>query len=111
MALAFFSSSGRISSARWGKLMDVILLSASAFLFSPLALNLNLRAYVNSTPSGFVSISPAPEPSTHDDSSMNNIHGSGSYSLSSIGASSGSSSGRSTMKTARICPLTDVLGR
>ncbi|GKD39965.1 hypothetical protein Tco_1260172 [Tanacetum coccineum] len=67
--LAFFFSSGRISSARWAKLVDVILLSAFAFLFSPLALNLNLRAHVNSTSSGFVSISPALEPSMHDDPS------------------------------------------
>nr|GEU33308.1 hypothetical protein [Tanacetum cinerariifolium] len=36
MALAFFFSSGRIYFVRWAKLVDVILLSASAFLFSPL---------------------------------------------------------------------------
>ncbi|GKG47637.1 hypothetical protein Tco_0507122, partial [Tanacetum coccineum] len=35
-------------------------------------------AYVNSAPSGFVSIRPAPEPSTQDEPSVNNVHGSGS---------------------------------
>ncbi|GKD36932.1 hypothetical protein Tco_1257139 [Tanacetum coccineum] len=130
MALASFFPYGRIPSARWAKLVDVILLSAFAFLFSPLgtclmenslkvlarvlnfsryciipdsfailainasystsllvALNLNLRAHANSTPSGFISISPALEPSMHDDPSVNNIHGSKSSSLSSIGVS------------------------
>ncbi|GJX83442.1 gypsy type transposase [Tanacetum coccineum] len=128
--------------------LDAILLSASAFLFSPLgtclmenslkvlarfltsicsairrpaikasysasllvALNLNLRAYVNSIPSGFIIIRPAPEPSMHDDPSMNNTYGSRSSSLSSIIVSRGSSFGRSTMKSTRICPLNDVLG-
>nr|GEV62361.1 copia protein [Tanacetum cinerariifolium] len=31
---------------------------------------------VNSVPSGLVSISPAPDPSTHDDPSVNSVHGS-----------------------------------
>ncbi|GKB63918.1 hypothetical protein Tco_0920104, partial [Tanacetum coccineum] len=73
------SSSTSTCLLKWAKLVDAILLSASAFLFSPLAsllvaLNLNLGAYVNSTPSGFVSISPALKMSMHDDSSVNNIH-------------------------------------
>ncbi|GKF61747.1 hypothetical protein Tco_0181801, partial [Tanacetum coccineum] len=74
------------------------------------ASNPNLRAYMNSIPSEIVSISLAPEPSMHDDPSVNSIHGSESSSLSSIGVSGESSSGRSTMKSARICPLTEVLG-
>ncbi|GJW17867.1 hypothetical protein Tco_0025303, partial [Tanacetum coccineum] len=153
MALAFFFSSGRISSVRCAKLVDAILLSAFAFMFSYLgtclmenslkvlarfltfskylimpgyfatlaikasysasllvASNLNLIAYVNSVPSGLVSIRPASEPSTHDEPSVNNIQGSGSSSLFSMGISVDSSSGRSTMKSAKICPLTDVLG-
>ncbi|GKE80918.1 hypothetical protein Tco_1550918, partial [Tanacetum coccineum] len=40
------------------------------------ASNLNLMAYVNSAPSGFVSIRPASEPSTQDEPSVNNVHGS-----------------------------------
>ncbi|GJQ97365.1 hypothetical protein Tco_0008504 [Tanacetum coccineum] len=118
---------------RWTKLVDAILLSASAFLFSPLgtclienslkvlvraltfskylimpgsfampaikasysasllvASNLNLKAYVNSTPSGFIIIRPAPEPSMHDHPSLKSIHGSESSSLSSMGVSGGS---------------------
>nr|GEX79175.1 integrase, catalytic region, zinc finger, CCHC-type, peptidase aspartic, catalytic [Tanacetum cinerariifolium] len=148
-----FSSSTSTCLLRWAKLVDAILLSVSAFLFSPLgtclienslkvlvraltfskylimpgsfampaikasysasllvALNLNLRAYVNSTPFGFVTIRPAPEPSMHDDPSVNSIHGSESSSSSSMGVSGWSSSGRFTIKSARICHLTDVLG-
>ncbi|GKA12659.1 ribonuclease H-like domain-containing protein [Tanacetum coccineum] len=121
------SSSTSTCLLRWAKLVDAILLSASAFLLSPLgtclienslkvlvrvltfakylimpgsfaipaikalysasllvASNLNLEAYVNSIPSGFESIRPAPEPSMHDDPSVNNIHGSGSSSSSSM---------------------------
>nr|GEV60251.1 transposase (putative), gypsy type [Tanacetum cinerariifolium] len=109
MALVFPFSSGRISFVRWAKLVDAILLSASAFLFSPLGTclienslkvlasyqtlysasllvvsNLNLRAYVNSIPSRFVMIRPALEPSMHEDPSVNNIHGSESASSSSM---------------------------
>nr|GEU74810.1 hypothetical protein [Tanacetum cinerariifolium] len=87
---------------RWAKLVGAILLSASAFLFAPLGSNMNLRAYVNSTPSGFVITRPASEPSMHDDSFVNSIHGFGSSLLSSMGVSRGSSSGRSTMKSAKI---------
>ncbi|GKE81424.1 hypothetical protein Tco_1551424, partial [Tanacetum coccineum] len=57
-----------------------------------------------------VSIKPAPEPSTQDDPSVNNVHGSGSSSSASMGVSGESSFGRSTMKSANIYPLTDVLG-
>nr|GFD23849.1 hypothetical protein [Tanacetum cinerariifolium] len=73
------------------------------------ALNLNLRAYVNSVPFGFVIIRPAPEPSMHEDPSVKSIHGSESSSLSSMGVSRGSSFRSSTMNSARICPLIDVL--
>nr|GEV45994.1 reverse transcriptase domain-containing protein [Tanacetum cinerariifolium] len=58
----------------------------------------------------FVTISPAPEPSTQDDPSMNNDHGSGSFSSASMGVAGESSSRRSTMKSAKIYPFTDVLG-
>ncbi|GJY25409.1 hypothetical protein Tco_0400135, partial [Tanacetum coccineum] len=92
----FFKSAGK---------RPAIKASYSASLL--VALNLNLRAYVNSIPSGFVIIRPPPEPSMHDDPSVNNTHGFGSYSLSSIIISRGSSSGCSTMKSARIYPLTD----
>ncbi|GKG54994.1 hypothetical protein Tco_0562981, partial [Tanacetum coccineum] len=63
-----------------------------------------------SIPSGFMSISPAPEPSVQDDLSINRIHSSGSSSSSAIRVSGESSSGNSTMKSANICPLTDTLG-
>nr|GEZ80562.1 reverse transcriptase domain-containing protein [Tanacetum cinerariifolium] len=66
---------------------------------------------VNSTPSRFMIIKPDLETSMHDDPSVNNIHGSGNSSLSSIGVSGASSSRSSTMKSARIHPFTDVLGR
>nr|GEX38190.1 hypothetical protein [Tanacetum cinerariifolium] len=45
-----------------------------------------------------------------DDPSVNNVHGSESSSLTLTGAAEESSSGRSTMKSAKICPLTDILG-
>nr|GEX69599.1 hypothetical protein [Tanacetum cinerariifolium] len=85
-------------------------IKASYYASLLVALNLNLRAYVNFVPFGFVIIRLAPEPSMHDDPSVKSIHGSRSSSLSSMGVSGGSSSERSTMKYARICPLTDVLG-
>ncbi|GKC67442.1 hypothetical protein Tco_1100040 [Tanacetum coccineum] len=67
-------------------------------------------AYVNSAPSGFVSISPAPEPSTQDDPSVNKVYGSGSSSGSAMSSFGDSSSGRSTIKSANIWPLIAVLG-
>ncbi|GKG29599.1 hypothetical protein Tco_0419497, partial [Tanacetum coccineum] len=72
--------------------------------------NLNLMAYVNSIPSGFVSMSLSPEPSIQDDPSVNKVQGSGSLSGSVMGSSEDSSSGRSTIKSANICPLIDILG-
>nr|GFC98022.1 hypothetical protein [Tanacetum cinerariifolium] len=45
-----------------------------------------------------------------EDLSVNNVHRSGSFSSTSTGIARESSSGRSTMKSARICPLTDTLG-
>ncbi|GJS56377.1 hypothetical protein Tco_0629739 [Tanacetum coccineum] len=63
---------------------------------------------VNSTPSGFMS--PTPKPSVQDDPSVNRIHGSGSSSYTSVRVFEDSSSSRSTMKSANICPLTDTLG-
>nr|GEY57804.1 putative ribonuclease H-like domain-containing protein [Tanacetum cinerariifolium] len=81
--------------------------------YSPLLLvasNLNLRAWVNSSPSGFVSISPASVSSAQDDPSVNKIHISGSSFSTSMAVSGSSSFRRSTMKSAMICPLTNTLG-
>ncbi|GJY82828.1 hypothetical protein Tco_0496204 [Tanacetum coccineum] len=64
---------------------------------------------VNSVPSGLVSINPAPDPSIHDDPSVNSVHG--SCGISVAGVSGKFSSGFSMRKSARICPFTDVLGR
>nr|GFC88474.1 hypothetical protein [Tanacetum cinerariifolium] len=50
--------------------------------------------------SGLVSIRPAPDPSTHDDPSVNNVHGSCGVSITD--ASSEASFGFSTRKSARI---------
>nr|GEU80733.1 hypothetical protein [Tanacetum cinerariifolium] len=72
--------------------------------------NWNLRAQVNFVPFGFVSIRPALEPSTQDVQSVNSIHGSRSSSSTSMGVPRESSSGRSTMKSAKIFPLIDILG-
>ncbi|GKD01106.1 hypothetical protein Tco_1171380 [Tanacetum coccineum] len=63
---------------------------------------------VNSVPSGFVSISPAPDPSIHDDPSVNSVYD--SYGISVAGVSGKFSSGFSTRRSARICPFTNVLG-
>nr|GEV57392.1 alpha/beta hydrolases superfamily protein [Tanacetum cinerariifolium] len=110
MDLAFLFSSRRISFMRYlfdGKFLESVgkgsdflqvldhawfychrpAINASYSASLLLASNLNLRAYINSTPSGFLNISPAQEPSIHDDPSVNNIHGSGSSSLSSMGVS------------------------
>nr|GFA38433.1 hypothetical protein [Tanacetum cinerariifolium] len=50
IALAFLFSSRRIFFARWAKLVDAILLSASAFLFSPLVLLCPLWVYPGGHP-------------------------------------------------------------
>nr|GEV51152.1 hypothetical protein [Tanacetum cinerariifolium] len=55
-------------------------------------------------------IRPTPEPSMQDDPFVNNIHGSRSSSLTSMIMTMESSSGRPTMKSAKIYPFTDVLG-
>nr|GEW57930.1 hypothetical protein [Tanacetum cinerariifolium] len=68
------------------------------------AFNLNLRAYVNSVPFGFVIIRPALEQSMYDDPSMKSIYGSERSSLSPMGISGGSSPGRSIMKSTRSVP-------
>ncbi|GKD31588.1 putative reverse transcriptase domain-containing protein, partial [Tanacetum coccineum] len=91
-----FSSSTSTCLLRCARLVDAILLRTSSFLFLLHASNLILMAYVNSAPSGFVNISPAPEPSTQDDPSVNKVHGSGSSSGSVMSSSGDSSSGRST---------------
>ncbi|GKA84419.1 hypothetical protein Tco_0806014 [Tanacetum coccineum] len=69
----------------------------------------SLLEEVNFVPSRLVSIKPAPDPSTHDDPSVNSVYGSCGGSTTDV--SGGFSSGFSTRKSARICPFTDVLGR
>ncbi|GKD38905.1 hypothetical protein Tco_1259112, partial [Tanacetum coccineum] len=64
---------------------------------------------VNFVPSWLVSIKPAPDPSTHDDPSVNSVHG--SCGVLTTDVSGGSSFGFSTKKSARISPFIDVLGR
>ncbi|GJW54803.1 hypothetical protein Tco_0098888 [Tanacetum coccineum] len=49
------------------------------------------------------------DPSTHDDPSVNNVYG--SCGASTTGVFGGFLSAFSTMKSARICPFTDVRGR
>ncbi|GKE07038.1 hypothetical protein Tco_1399056, partial [Tanacetum coccineum] len=117
-SLAFFTSAGSVPPMstcllKCAKLIDAILLNASAFLFSLLGTCLienTLKLLVNSIPSGLVSISPALELSVQEDLFVNKIHGSSSSSASSIRVSGESYSGRSTIKYANICPLTDTLG-
>nr|GEW85279.1 hypothetical protein [Tanacetum cinerariifolium] len=58
----------------------------------------------------FVSIRPAPEPSTQDDPSVNSVYGYKSSSSASMGASRGLSFERSTKKSTKIYHLNDVLG-
>nr|GEW59247.1 hypothetical protein [Tanacetum cinerariifolium] len=64
---------------------------------------------VNFVRSGLVSINPTPDPSTHDDWSMNSVYGSCGVSITD--ASDGASSGFLTKKSARIWPFIDVQGR
>nr|GEZ15697.1 hypothetical protein [Tanacetum cinerariifolium] len=87
-----FNSSTITCLLKCAKLVDAILLSASAFLVSLL---------------GTCMIENALE--LLEDPSVNKIYGSGSASSASITVSRESSSGRSTMKSASICPLTDTL--
>ncbi|GJV93550.1 hypothetical protein Tco_1541363, partial [Tanacetum coccineum] len=55
-------------------------------------------------------ICPAPDPSRHDDPSVNRVYGSGAASSTCISTSGLSSSGLSAMKSARTWPWMDVLG-
>nr|GEW21491.1 hypothetical protein [Tanacetum cinerariifolium] len=99
IALAFFLSYGRIPSTSTSEIFDFFQVFDHARLFCYasikasysasllVASNLNLRAYANSIPSGFVIIRLAPEPSMHDDPSVNSIYGSGSTSSSSMAVS------------------------
>nr|GEU33647.1 hypothetical protein [Tanacetum cinerariifolium] len=118
-ALAFFTSAGMVSFVSFStntcllkcaKLVDAILLSASAFLFSLLGTCLfenvlNLLSISEFHSFGFVSINPAPEPYMQDDLSVNKIYGSGSSSSTSIRVSGESSSSRSSMNL----PVTSAL--
>nr|GEZ47555.1 reverse transcriptase domain-containing protein [Tanacetum cinerariifolium] len=144
-----FVFADRVPSVRWTKLVEAILLSASAFLFSlcgtcsienflkPLmnvfvfsrywimlysfamasystslldALNLNLKAKVNSTTFGFVRMSHAPDHSKHDDPSVNRVHGSRNASSTCISTGIPSLFGLSAMKSARNWSRMDVFG-
>ncbi|GJZ33547.1 hypothetical protein Tco_0578983 [Tanacetum coccineum] len=114
IALAFFLSTGEVSSVRFLTPIfsaignPVIKASYSASLL--VASNLNRKAYVNSTPSGSVSITLAPHPSTQDVPSVNKLYFVGSSSSFFVESSESSSSGLSTMKSASTCPITDILG-
>ncbi|GJV70750.1 hypothetical protein Tco_1490745 [Tanacetum coccineum] len=113
-----FSSSTNTCLLKCAKLVDDILLSASAFLISLLgtclienALKLlaSVRTFSRYRIMSTSFANPAPEPSVQDDPSTSRIHSSGSSSSASIRVSGDSYSGRSTMKSANICPLTDTL--
>ncbi|GKC92957.1 hypothetical protein Tco_1158399, partial [Tanacetum coccineum] len=129
---AFFVSTGSVPSVststktclvKWEKLVEAILLSAYAFLFSLRgtstrasnlaslldASNSNLRSYVNSTLFGFIRMSLAPDPSRHDGLSVNRVHGSRTTSSTCISTSEPYSSGISAMKSARNWPQMVVL--
>nr|GEW97112.1 hypothetical protein [Tanacetum cinerariifolium] len=112
--LAFSISAESVPSMRtclvkWAKLLDAILHRASAFLFSLLGTCL-IENFLKLLKSVFTFSRPALKPSTQDDQSMNSVHGSKSSSSVSMGVFRESSFGRSTMKSAKICPLSDVLG-
>ncbi|GKB74176.1 hypothetical protein Tco_0935588 [Tanacetum coccineum] len=55
-------------------------------------------------------MSPAPNPSRHDDPSVNRVHGSGIASSTCIPMGGPSSSGLSAMTSAKTWPRMDVLG-
>ncbi|GKA96852.1 hypothetical protein Tco_0818947, partial [Tanacetum coccineum] len=55
-------------------------------------------------------MSPASDPSKHDDPSVNRVYGSWITSSTCTSMGGPSSSGLSTMKSARIWPRMDVLG-
>nr|GEU35725.1 transposase (putative), gypsy type [Tanacetum cinerariifolium] len=73
------------------------------------ALNSNLRAYVYSTPFGFVKMSLDPDPSRHEDLSVNRFHGSEISSSICTSAGGPSSSSLFAMKSAKNWPWMDVL--
>nr|GFA45502.1 hypothetical protein [Tanacetum cinerariifolium] len=87
-----FNSSTNTCLLKCVKLAEAILLSASAFLFSLLGICLIENAV-----------------KLFKDASINKIYGSWSSSSTSIKVSEESSYGRSTIKSANICPLTDTL--
>ncbi|GJW27369.1 hypothetical protein Tco_0041180 [Tanacetum coccineum] len=116
-----FRTSTMTCLVKWAKLVDAIFLSTPAFLFSLLGIGScfallqvfpidlvchQTRVYfccqVNSTPSGFVRMSPAPNPSRHEDSSVKRIHGSRISSYVVVFVDGSFSSGRSTIKSAKI---------
>ncbi|GJT00492.1 hypothetical protein Tco_0821661 [Tanacetum coccineum] len=106
-----FSSSTSTCLLKCAKLVDAILLNATAFLFSLLGTYLiknTLKLLVNFIPYGLVSINPTPKPSVQEDLSVNKIYGLGSSSASSIRVSRESSSGRSTMNVPATSSLDNI---
>ncbi|GJU14958.1 hypothetical protein Tco_0458795 [Tanacetum coccineum] len=67
-----------------------------------------IRASYSASLFVLVRMRPAPDPSTHDDPSVNKIHG--SWSFTSLWGSTASVSGFSMRKSASICPFTAVRG-
>nr|GEW14281.1 hypothetical protein [Tanacetum cinerariifolium] len=118
-----FNSSTNTCLLKCAKLVEAILLKASAFLFSLLgiclienALKLPVSAFTFPrffTPICSAILSPAIKASYYASlfvASDLNLKASGSSSSSSIRVSGESTSGLSTMKSANICPLTNTLG-
>ncbi|GKD58636.1 hypothetical protein Tco_1296145, partial [Tanacetum coccineum] len=105
----YLSISTKTCLDKCAKLVDAILLRASTFLFLLRGTWLIEKLAPLTRLLTFSSINPAPDPSTHDDPSVNSIHD--SCKISVTGVSGKSSSGFSTRKSDRICPFTDVLGR
>ncbi|GKE02364.1 hypothetical protein Tco_1390347 [Tanacetum coccineum] len=82
---------------------------ASYFALLLDALNSNLKAYMNYTPSRFVRMSLAPDFFRHDDPSMNRVRGSGIASSTCVSRGGPSTSGLSEMKSAKTWTRMDVL--
>ncbi|GJX50690.1 hypothetical protein Tco_0277535 [Tanacetum coccineum] len=67
------------------------------------ASNSDINAYVNSIPSGFVRMSPAPDTSRHEDQSMKRIYGSGISSSAGVSVGGLSSFGLLAIQFAKTC--------
>nr|GEV54286.1 hypothetical protein [Tanacetum cinerariifolium] len=111
-ARTFFVSAGSVASVRYSSsgviqeypsssTMAKISLFSTDFCFSTSTTTCLVR---------LVRISPAPDPSRHDDPSMNRVHGSRIASSTCVSMGGPSSSGLLVMKSARTLPQIDVLG-